>query len=92
METRKTRWRLYLVCIIVLVIWGSAQSLCWAQNLLVNPDFDTGVSGWDPQGDYVSIVWNALDASGSLFSGSGEVRTCPVSVDTKNNPSSSWLW
>ncbi len=23
---------------------------------------------------------------------SEEARTCPVSVDTKNNPSSSWLW
>ena len=24
--------------------------------------------------------------------GYGAMRTCPVMVDTKNNPSSSWLW
>ena len=44
-----------------------------AQNLLVNPDFDTDVAGWTTWGTDVSIVWNPEDAYGSPASGSGEV-------------------
>ena len=63
--------RLVLATAFGLVL--AAGSWSAAQNLLVNPDFDTDVAGWTTWGTEVSIVWNPEDAYGSPVSGSGEV-------------------
>ena len=52
----------FLVAFVIVVLASSGAS---AQNLLVNPDFDTDISGWSGVG-----VWNPLDAFGSPTSGS----------------------
>ena len=63
--------RLPLAAALGLVLAVGSWSA--AQNLLVNPDFDTDVAGWTTWGTDVSIVWNPEDAYGSPSSGSGEV-------------------
>lgn len=69
---RLSRGRLLpLVTALGLVL--TAGSWSSAQNLLVNPNFDTDVSGWTTWGTDVAIVWNPEDAHGSPTSGSGEV-------------------
>jgi len=71
-ERKLPRWRrLRLATAFGLVL--AAGSWSAAQNLLVNPDFDTDVAGWTTWGTDVSIVWNPEDAYGSPASGSGEV-------------------
>jgi len=51
--------------VVVFVIVVLASTGASAQNLLVNPDFDTDISGWSGVG-----VWSPLDAWGSPTSGS----------------------
>ena len=41
-----------------------------AQNLVVNPDFDTDVDGWIPFYD-IDFIWEPLDCQGDPSSGSG---------------------
>ena len=57
------RSRLVSVVISVVAV-GSASGVC-AQNLLVNPDVDTDLTGWDGP-----AVWDPADAFGSPSSGS----------------------
>jgi hypothetical protein len=46
--------------------------IAWGQNLVVNPDFATDVTGWSP--DLTSTIdWNLLDADAVPASGSGVV-------------------
>jgi hypothetical protein len=52
----------FLVASVFVVLASSGAS---AQNLLVNPDFDTDVLGWSGLG-----IWDPLDAFGSPTSGS----------------------
>ncbi|MGB5174379.1 MAG: hypothetical protein WBQ30_06520, partial [Thermoanaerobaculia bacterium] len=44
----------------------------WGENVVVNPVFDTDVSGWTAEAE-VSIAWSAIDASLDPSSGSAEV-------------------
>ena len=44
----------------------------WAQNLVLNPDFDTDVTGWYPSAT-AAIDWNPLDADNNPASGSALV-------------------
>lgn len=44
----------------------------WGQNLVVNPDFATDVTGWSAF-TTAAIEWNSLDSGGSVASGSGVV-------------------
>lgn len=59
----------FLVAALTLVI-GGATKVAFAQNLLPNPGFDSGLSGWN-NGPFTS-VWSADDAAGSPTSGSAE--------------------
>ena len=53
------------VMFVVLAVGGTAMS---AQNLLTNPDFNTGLTGWEV-GD--GTTWDGTkDAGGSAASGS----------------------
>lgn len=61
---------------------GTAVSLCLAeaagaQNLVVNGDFATDPSGWDPaaHAPAISIAWSPLDPADPTPSGSLEVTT-----------------
>lgn len=57
-----------VACVVFLPV-----SLSQAQNLLVNPDFDTDLSGWSGIGS-----WSPLDAWGSPASGSATwINTFP---------------
>ena len=61
--------RLSLAASVVLLLAGGAATLS-AQNLLVNPNFNTGLSGWEV-GDGTS--WDGTkDAGGSAASGSAK--------------------
>jgi len=51
--------------VVVSVIVVLASSGVSAQNLIVNPDFDTDLTGWSGLGS-----WDPLDVFGSLASGS----------------------
>ncbi len=54
-----------VLLLVASVIVVPAATVVSAQNLLVNPDFDTDVSGWAGLG-----VWDPVDAFGSPTSGS----------------------
>jgi hypothetical protein len=59
--------RSLVMCLGVgLILAGSAS----AQNLLVNPGFDQGTSGWTAGSPTVTTVWQQVDADGSPGSGS----------------------
>lgn len=68
------RTRLVVALAVVLLLAGRVSSRA-DQNLLVNPNFDTGLSGWQTE-PFVSdstANWDgALDADGSPSSGSAQ--------------------
>lgn len=68
------RIRLAVALAVVLLLAGRASSRA-DQNLLVNPNFDVGLSGWQPV-PFVpggSVSWDGtLDADGSPRSGSAQ--------------------
>ena len=64
MRATRVLWLLF-----VALFLGSGA---WGENLVVNPEFDTDVSGWTPEPE-VSIAWSAIDASLDPGSGSAEV-------------------
>ena len=54
-----------LVSVAIVVMTAVSSTGVFAQNLLVNPDFDTDLAGWDGP-----AVWDPADAFGSPSSGS----------------------
>jgi hypothetical protein len=63
--------RLLLVATLAITIVFPATQ-AWAQNLVMNPDFDTDVSGWITEST-ATIDWNPLDADNDPSSGSALV-------------------
>jgi hypothetical protein len=64
------RWATALAATALLVGQAPAASAQNLQNLLINPDFDTGLSGWQVFG---TTSWDGTyDANGSLTSGSAK--------------------
>jgi len=61
------RIALKVVCLIVMLLCSHQLA---AQNLVVNPDFDTDVVGWSPFYD-IDFIWDPLDYQGDPSSGSG---------------------
>ena len=62
-----------ILVVAALSIWILFPGpVAWGQNLVVNPDFDSDVSGWSTSAT-ASIEWDPLDAEGDPASGSALV-------------------
>ena len=54
----------------VLLLMFSFPVCSLAENLIVNPTFDTDLTGWDHQFSHPDAYWDMEDANGDLDSGS----------------------
>lgn len=61
------RSTLKVACLIVVLLCSHQLA---AQNLVINPDFDTDVVGWSPFYD-IDFIWDPVDYQGDPSSGCG---------------------
>ena len=69
--------------VLLGVLLAATSPAVQAQNILVNPDFASDLSGWTLQLNGGSITWTPLDANGSATSGSAEVTPVVAGFGTR---------
>ena len=69
--------------VVVLVVGLAAARPAVAQNLLVNPDFDSNVVGWSVGGqEFIGIAWSSVDASEDPTGAGGTAGSGALDLET----------